>query len=133
MAMSSEQSFDSTRARSDRFKRTLSQKIIPRILLIAVSALFLLPFYWMVTIALKSNAELSQFPPSLYPHNAQWGNFKEAINAFDFWLYFRNTLVITGLTILGAVISNPIIAYGFSRIKWPGRDKVFFQIGRAHV
>ena len=44
---------------------------------------------------------------------------------FPFWRYFWNTTVITFLTVLGSAISNPIVAYGFSRIEWPGRDKLF--------
>jgi multiple sugar transport system permease protein len=118
----------SRRARRDRSARRINQQLIPRIILILMCGLFILPFYWMVVIGLKSNQELTWYPPSLYPHNPIWANFKAATEAFPFWRFAWNTTAITILTIIGAVISNPIIAYGFSRIEWPGRDKVFLVV-----
>jgi multiple sugar transport system permease protein len=110
------------------FSRQLQRQVIPRIVLILVSALFLLPFYWMVNTALKSTQDLIAYPPTLWPSELVWSNFSDAVNYFPFWPYLRNTSVITALTIIGSVISNPIIAYGFSRIEWPGRDKVFYVV-----
>jgi len=105
-----------------------SREVMPRIVLILVCALFLLPFYWMVVTALKTNQELRAYPPTLWPREFVWSNFSEAVDYIPFWKYLRNTAIITALTIIGSVISNPIIAYGFSRIEWPGRDKVFYLV-----
>jgi multiple sugar transport system permease protein len=118
----------SRRAARDRTVRRINQSITPRIVLVIMCAVFMLPFYWMVVIGLKSNEELTIYPPTLYPHNPVWSNFKDATEAFPFWDFARNTTIITVLTIVGAVISNPLIAYGFSRIEWPGRDKVFLVV-----
>jgi len=119
---------DAARARKDRLSRRLQTQIIPRIILILMCAVFILPFYWMLALGLKTNDELSVYPPTLYPHDPQWGNFRLSTEAFPFWNFARNTIAITFLTIIGAVISNPIVAYGFSRINWPGRDKVFLIV-----
>jgi multiple sugar transport system permease protein len=108
--------------------KQLQQKVIPRLLLILVCALFLLPFYWMVATALKTREELLVYPPTFWPHELAWSNFRDAVEYIPFWQYLRNTSIITLLTIIGSVISNPIIAYGFSRIEWPGRDKVFYLV-----
>ncbi|CAN5762079.1 carbohydrate ABC transporter permease [soil metagenome] len=116
------------RAAKDKYIRIGSQKVVPRIILVLMCAGFVLPFYWMVTLGLKSNEELSIYPPTLYPNNPIWSNIKDATEAFPFWRFAWNTTVITVLTIVGSVISNPIIAYGFSRIEWPGRDKVFMVV-----
>ncbi len=119
---------DSTRARKDRLSRRLQTQIIPRVILVLMCAVFILPFYWMLALGLKTNNELTIYPPTLYPHDPQWGNFQLSTDVFPFWHYARNTIAITLLTIVGAVISNPIVAYGFSRINWPGRDKVFLIV-----
>ncbi len=116
------------RAVADRYMKVASRKIIPRIILVVMCAAFILPFYWMVVIALKGNEELTLYPPTLYPHNPMWENFWESTQVFPFWSFAWNTTTITVLTIIGAVISNPIIAYGSSRIDWPGRDKVFLFV-----
>lgn len=119
---------DARRARRDRLMRRLNQQVVPRLILIGMCAIFILPFYWMLALGLKSNTELTIYPPTLYPNAPQWANFKESTEVFPFWSFAWNTLVITALTIVGAVISNPIIAYGFSRIEWPGRDKIFLVV-----
>ncbi|HZA19741.1 MAG TPA: carbohydrate ABC transporter permease, partial [Actinomycetota bacterium] len=111
-----------------RLPRVLRQKIIPRFLLITMSLAFLTPLYWMVVTALKGPQELTTFPPTLLPLSPQWGNFVEAVNFFPFGKYLFNTVSITVFSVIGAMFSNLIIAYGFSRIEWPGRDAVFFFV-----
>jgi multiple sugar transport system permease protein len=114
--------------RRAHWMRLFSQQVLPRIILIAVCALFLLPFYWMVVTALKTTPELAKYPPTFFPSALRWSNFRDATHVITFWLYMRNTAIITALTVIASVISNPIIAYGFSRIEWPGRDKVFLLV-----
>jgi multiple sugar transport system permease protein len=110
------------------FSKSLGQQVIPRIVLVLVCALFILPFYWMVVTALKTRQDLMAYPPTLWPSEFVWSNFRDAVEYIPFWLYLKNTSIITVLTIIGSIISNPIIAYGFSRIDWPGRDKVFYLV-----
>ncbi|MDQ3613885.1 MAG: carbohydrate ABC transporter permease [Chloroflexota bacterium] len=116
------------RAAKDKYIRVGSQKVLPRVILIIMCLGFILPFYWMAALGLKSNEELSLYPPTLYPHNPIWSNIREATEVFPFWRFAWNTTIITVLTTVGSIISNPIIAYGFSRIEWPGRDKVFMVV-----
>lgn len=109
-------------------KRKLPGRIISRITLIVLSIAFLFPFYWMVATSLKSSEEMRASPPTLWPHELVWQNYADAVTAVPFWTFFRNTVIITIFTVIGSVISNPFIAYGFSQIKWPGRDKVFYLV-----
>ncbi len=83
-----------------RMRRELNEKILPRLLIGLVCLIFLLPFYWMIVVALKSNEELTRFPPTLYPHNPQWQNFWDSTKAFPFWQFARNTGIITAFTVL---------------------------------
>lgn len=116
------------RPRPLRLGKLLREQALPRVILIAMSAIFILPFYWMLATALKTVPELSVYPPTLWPHTIRWSNFQDAMSVFPFWQFFRNSTIITALTVIGAAISNPIVAYGFSRIDWPGRDKVFYLV-----
>lgn len=111
-----------------RLGTVFRERVLPRIVLIAICALFVVPFYWMVVTSLKETPELTQFPPSLLPERWAWGNFGEAMRFIDFPKLFVNSVVITAGATVGAVISNTIIAYGFSRISWPGRDFVFYVV-----
>lgn len=108
--------------------RQLGQQVVPRGVLLLVCALFILPFYWMVATALKTREDLMAYPPVLWPSDFVWSNFRDAVEYIPFFQYLTNTSIVTALTIIGSVISNPIIAYGFSRVDWPGRDKVFYVV-----
>lgn len=114
-------------ARSRQLRR-LWDGVGNRIFLIAMSALFLLPLYWMVATALKSNEELATTPPTIIPRSWQWSNFVEAFQTIPFATYFSNSVIITVLGVVGSVISNLIVAYGFACIEWRGRDKVFYVV-----
>lgn len=114
--------------RSDTLKKSFAANVLPRIFLIIMSIFFLLPLYWMLTIALKGPEELRAYPPTLIVQNPQWQNFVRATQEIDFWRYAGNTTLITVICVFGAVLANPFIAYGFSRIQWPGRDKLFFVL-----
>ncbi|GAA2757114.1 carbohydrate ABC transporter permease [Actinopolymorpha rutila] len=112
----------------ERTARTLGDRIGVRVFLVAMSLLFLLPIYWMIITSLKSNEELGITPATLFPKVLHWGNYIEAFRAFPFATYFGNSLLITVLSVIGSIISNLIVAYGFSCIDWRGRDKVFYVV-----
>ena len=112
--------------RRPRFELVLKQSVVPRIVLILGCLLFLTPFYWMVVTALKTPAEGAIQPPTLLPATWAWSNFIDAVNYIPFGLYTFNSLVITVGATIGAILSNTIIAYGFSRIRWPGRNLLFY-------
>src|SRR5438128_2968137 len=109
-----------------RLSRTFTHSILPRIVLVLGAAVFLSPFYWMVVSALKTLQEGTTLPPTLIPHSWAWSNFVEAITFIPFPLYTFNSLVITVGATIGAILSNTAIAYGFSRIQWPGRNVLFY-------
>ena len=111
-----------------KIRRYAQNRIVPRIFIIIFGAYYFLPLYWMVANALKSNEELTHYPPTWYPHSLEWSNFSRAIDVFPFWTFLKNTSIITGLTVIGVALTTPVVAYGFSRIQWPGRDKLFFLV-----
>jgi multiple sugar transport system permease protein len=79
----------------------------------------------MVNSALKNINELSSVPPTFYPHVPAFENFVRAVTYIPFGTFLLNSVILTTGVSIGAAISNPLIAYGFSRIRWPGRDFVF--------
>jgi multiple sugar transport system permease protein len=104
----------------------LPRAILPRVVLILASIVFIAPFYWMFISAVKTPQELASSPPTLIPGTWQWDNFATAVNFIPFGVFTLNSLILTlGITV-GAVLSNTLVAYGFSRIDWPGRDKLFY-------
>jgi multiple sugar transport system permease protein len=112
--------------RRGRLSHLLTRSILPRVVAILFAILFIVPFYWMFISALKSPQEGTRVPPTLIPETWVWQNFPDAVSFIPFFLFALNSVIITlGITV-GSVLSNTLIAYGFSRIDWPGRDKVFY-------
>lgn len=95
------------------------------LLVVILAMTFALPLVWLISSAFKIPSQLFKVPPIWIPNPVSWKNFENAITEINLILEFRNTLVICCAVVVGSVISNAIIAYGFSRIKWPGRDKIF--------
>ncbi|MFN3982647.1 MAG: carbohydrate ABC transporter permease [Caldilinea sp.] len=110
----------SSRRNQDRLMKALAYLIAS-----FVALAFVFPLYWMVTTSLKTDVEIFKVPPTLFPLDPQWQNYPASTQYIPFWQYMFNTLVICALTIIGTVISCSLIAYGFARVRWPGRNAVF--------
>ena len=109
-------------------------RILRHLVLLLIGVTFLLPFWWMVATSLKPDQAMFVIPPLLVPwqdpktwNRLVFENFPTAFTYTNppFIVFIRNTLVIAGFSVVGALISNPLAAYGFSRINWPGRGALF--------
>jgi ABC-type glycerol-3-phosphate transport system permease component len=83
------------------------------------------PLAWMISTSLKDLKYVFIFPPQWIPNPIQWGNFRQALTVLPFTLYFKNTMVIASISLVAAAISSSIVAYGFARLDFPGRDTLF--------
>src|SRR5262245_35215628 len=97
-------------------------------LLLAVGLFFALPFYWLVSTALKTDAQVFAMPPIWIPHPAKWENYWRALTYIPFAQYTWNTLRICLLNVAGTLVSCSLVAYSLAKIRWPGRDIVFFVL-----
>lgn len=104
------------------------RKTIAYASLIFFSLLFLGPFYWMISTALKSDEEILQYPPKWIPEVFHWENFGNAWMSQPFNLYLENSLTVTILTTIGQLISSSLVAYGFARFNFKGRDFLFMVV-----
>jgi ABC-type glycerol-3-phosphate transport system permease component len=101
-------------------------QIAKYLLLLVLAFSFMLPFYWMGSSALKDDPQVNTVPPKWIPNPAHWNNYWDAWSTYDFNLYLMNTVFKFALpATLGTVLSSAIVAYGFARIRWPGRDLLF--------
>jgi multiple sugar transport system permease protein len=112
-----------SRARARRQAAALARHL----LLITVAVAFMLPFYWMVSSALKNNDQIFARPIVWWPHPMHWENFAHAMNypGFPFLRLLWNSLYYAGTVTIGTVISCAAVAYGFARLRFPGRDLLF--------
>src|SRR5438552_13523864 len=100
---------------------------------------FLLPFFWMLSTSLKPLEQTMAFPPRFVPERVDLWKIHETLSTpvpqnyidvitserFDFPRFSRNTLIIATLCVMGTLISSSLVAYGFARIRFPGRGLLF--------
>ena len=114
----------STKARSE----WLLQQLGAHAVLLFFGVIFILPFLWMVSSSLKPAADIFQIPVRLIPETVTLENYPESIQAIHFLRYLGNTFFYAAVIMVGAVISNVFIGYGFARVDWPGRDIIFILV-----
>ncbi len=96
-------------------------------LVLVVGALFFLtPFAWMVSTSLKTDAQVFAIPPEWVPAPVMWSNYARLMKEIPFLRYLGNTVLVTVLSVTFYVASSAVVAYGFSRIRWPGRELLFY-------
>jgi ABC-type glycerol-3-phosphate transport system permease component len=97
-------------------------------MLLGAAGLFLIPLLWMISSSLKPDYAIFAVPPQLIPNPPRWANYPEALTFVPFGRYTINTLVISGVTIVGHLLSCTVIAYAFARLHAPGRDALFLVL-----
>lgn len=91
----------------------------------ACSLVMLLPLYWMLITSLKTLRAVHEFPPAWVPHPVVLSNYPQALSFFPFWLYFANTVLIVAGVVAGTLVSCSLVAYGFAKLRAPGRNVLF--------
>jgi multiple sugar transport system permease protein len=95
------------------------------LVLLAVAAVSMLPLVYMVSTSLKANGLEYEFPIRWIPDPVAWENYLIAFTSVPTLTFLKNTLVITGVSLVGEVLSASLAAYGFARLRFPGRDVLF--------
>jgi multiple sugar transport system permease protein len=96
------------------------------IALTIIVLLMAFPFLWTLSTAMKTPVQAARWPPELIPNPIAWNNFTDALLRWrPFPIFFRNTFIIAFFVVLGEVVSSSFIAYGFARLRFPGREFLF--------
>ncbi len=103
--------------------------IFNRVLLYAVlvilSFIFLTPLIYMFLTSLMPLSQIGTIPPQWIPDPVMWENYAKALDFWNFSRSFVNTVIITVFTVIGSLLSCTLVAYGFARLRFPGRDQLF--------
>jgi multiple sugar transport system permease protein len=112
--------------------RNVIGRIIIYLLLAFFSLFVLVPFAYMISTSLKTEAQLFVWPIQWLPNPIQWQNYTQAFSelgqiapGLTFWRILANTLVITLLAMSAELTAVSLVAYGFARFRFPGRDTLF--------
>jgi multiple sugar transport system permease protein/sn-glycerol 3-phosphate transport system permease protein len=86
------------------------------------------PFFWMVSTSLKQQSDVYLYPPEWIPNPIRWANYDDVRSLIPFLTYARNSFIIVASVMFGTVLSSSFTAYGFARLRAPGRDFIFIIV-----
>jgi multiple sugar transport system permease protein len=96
--------------------------------LVVLGLVVLTPFLWMISTSLQSDAGLFQIPPQIIPTDPQWHNYADALTTVPFLTWAKNTAIICILNVTGQLLCCTLVAYGFARLRFPGRGPLFILV-----
>lgn len=113
--------------------RAAGRRLVLHAVLATIAFFFAAPLLWMLATSVKPVDQAMLTPPTLLPVPAsktlEFGaaNYGAVWNdpVIDFPLYFRNSLIVATLSVIGMTLSSAITAYGFARMDWRGRRVLF--------
>jgi len=98
-------------------------------LLVSIGGLTMLaPFLWMLRTSLMTRAQANLFPPQFWPDPWVWTNYGDVFRQVPMALFTLNSVKIAVLSSLGVILSSSLCGFGFSRLRFRGRDAVFMVV-----
>ncbi|GAB4116026.1 MAG: carbohydrate ABC transporter permease [Roseiflexaceae bacterium] len=116
-------------------------RLVAWVALVLFVAITLIPLWWVVRTSLSTNRELYANPGNILPVGFTLDNFARVLGQVDtdaavaaggsgqslnFWLYLRNSIIVSSLTVFGQLLFSSMAAYAFARLKFPFREQIFF-------
>lgn len=94
--------------------------------LFVLCLIFLIPLFLMILTSLKSMPEIMASQFVWKPEQWLFSNYREAMEKGDWFVYFKNTFLVTVITVAISLVLNSMAGYGFARIPFRGRNTLFF-------
>jgi ABC-type glycerol-3-phosphate transport system permease component len=87
---------------------------------------FIMPFIWMLTTSVKTDDQIYSYPIQWIPHPIVWQTYVELFQEGPFLRYIANTVILATFGVVFSLIGSSIAAYAFARLRFPGKDVMFF-------
>ncbi len=94
-----------------------------------LGVLMLLPFAWLFSMSFRLPGEAYKLPPSFLPPRLDFGNYATVLHSsVPFLQIYANSLLVAVLVTAGQLVTCTLAAFAFARLKFPGRDSIFFVL-----
>lgn len=113
-------------SRRSTMKKNKKKQIISFVLISAVAVIFIIPLVYMISTSLKPKEEVLRDTAALLGSYLDFSNYARAWNAFPFGRYLFNSIFVGLVTTVLTLVTSAMAAYAFSRLRFRGRDKLFF-------
>lgn len=95
------------------------------VVMTAIAFVVMIPLLWMLSTSLKERWEIFAYPPQWIPETLHWENYREAFTKYPLGRFMLNSLVLVAGNLIGELFAVPLVAYGFARLRFPGRNVLF--------
>lgn len=114
--------------RASKRRREFLQKLIIYPVLLAGAVVMMIPLVWLLSSSFKDSGRIFVFPPEWIPNPWRPENYPQVLEQIPFLRFLGNTVFVTGMALLGQLISSSLVAFGFARLRFPGRDLLFLVL-----
>jgi multiple sugar transport system permease protein len=90
-----------------------------------LGVLMLAPFLWVFVTSILTTEDAFNLPPVWFPSKVIFANYDQVFRLIPFWRMTLNSLKISGIITVGAVVTSTLAAYAFARLRFPGRHVLF--------
>lgn len=102
--------------------------LIAYLLLLTGAVSMLVPFLWMLLTSLMPSSQIFAYPPVIIPKPVMFSNYTDVAKTIPIAQYFFNSALVALLTTAGQIVIASMAAYAFARLKFRGRDFLFFVV-----
>jgi len=95
------------------------------LILTTLAFIFMIPLLWMLSTSLKARWEIFTWPPQWVPETFHWENYREAFTKYPMGRFMLNSAFLVAANVVGELLAAPLVAYGFARLRFPGRSALF--------
>jgi ABC-type glycerol-3-phosphate transport system permease component len=113
-------------ADSQILRLNLIQTVLTYAVLCLGAAVLMVPFFWMLSTSLKTEAEVQVWPIKWIPSKFIWVNYVDVFRRVPFARYMGNSAALAIVGIVGQIVGSTLSGFGFARMRFPGRNLLFF-------
>ena len=117
---------DLLKSKMAKARREFIRRAVAYIALTVVGITMILPFLWMISTSLKEAQAIYTFPPKWIPDPVIFRAYLKVWKVIPFARFYFNSIFVAFCVTVGQVMTSAFAAYAFSRLRFPGRDKLFF-------
>jgi multiple sugar transport system permease protein len=110
-----------------RRQRRIAWQALLYAFLILASLIVLMPYIWMVSSSLKPSNEIFTPVPHLIPRAPRWQNYVDVLRTYQVGTWLVNSFIVSTLEAAGVVVTSILAGYAFGRLRFWGRDAIFFM------
>ncbi len=104
-----------------RRRRVRASTLLFYLWVIAYVVVSIFPLYWAINTSLKTHTEIIAWPPTWFPHNLTWENYRATFTEHAFGRNIVNSLIVAGGTTVLALLLGSLAAYALARLRFPGK------------